>query len=197
MPLCLRESNFAAWDRECPPWPSLLVKAAKVYKSQGEWACGFFCRRICSHSLWPGFSILIHACCLLACLPACLFVILCFVYPFFVYLFWFVLPCSDLSLVLCFVLTFLFCVVVLSCSGYFLLFFVRVLCACSFMLLFFQLFFAVVLYVPLLLLFLWYFSFLFVFAFVFPWFLSFMHVLRNIGPGGPKQCGGSIKGWCL
>ena len=31
-----------AQDRECPPWPSILAKAVKVYKSQVEWACSFF-----------------------------------------------------------------------------------------------------------------------------------------------------------
>ena len=31
-----------AQDWECPPWPSVLVKAVKVYESQVEWACSLF-----------------------------------------------------------------------------------------------------------------------------------------------------------
>ena len=43
MPLRLRESNFAAWDRERPPWPSVFAEGVKVIKSKGGWACAVFC----------------------------------------------------------------------------------------------------------------------------------------------------------
>ena len=78
MPLRLRESNFAAWDRERPPWPSVFAEGVKVIKSKGEWACAVFCGGICPHSLRPGFPHS-HPCplvvclfvCLLACFPVC------------------------------------------------------------------------------------------------------------------------------
>ena len=85
MPSRLWESNFAAWDRERPPWPSVFAEGVKVIKSKGEWACAVFCRRSFPHSLQPGLYILIHACslfvrlfvCLFACLFACLLLVRC------------------------------------------------------------------------------------------------------------------------
>ena len=78
MPLRLRESNFAAWDRERPPWPSVFAEGVKVIKSKGEWACAVFCGGICPHSLRPGVAhshpCLLVVClfvCLLACFPVC------------------------------------------------------------------------------------------------------------------------------
>ena len=41
-PLRLWEGNFAAWGRERPSWPSVLVEGVKVHKSQVEWACSVF-----------------------------------------------------------------------------------------------------------------------------------------------------------
>ena len=79
MPLRLRESNFAAWDRERPPWPSVFAEGVKVIKSKGEWACAVFCGGICPHSLRPGFP---HShpgflvVCLFVCLFACLLALL-------------------------------------------------------------------------------------------------------------------------
>ena len=72
MPLRLRESNFAAWDRERPPWPSVFAEGVKVIKSKGEWACAVFCGGICPHSLRPGFPHS-HPCLLVGCLFVCLF----------------------------------------------------------------------------------------------------------------------------
>ena len=72
MPLRLRESNFAAWDRERPPWPSVFAEGVKVIKSKGEWACAVFCGGICPHSLRPGFPHS-HPCLLVVCLFVCLF----------------------------------------------------------------------------------------------------------------------------
>ena len=74
MPLRLRESNFAAWDRERPPWPSVFAEGVKVIKSKGEWACAVFCGGICLHSLRPGLHshpclLLVCFVCLLVCLP--------------------------------------------------------------------------------------------------------------------------------
>ena len=79
MPLRLRESNFAAWDRERPPWPSVFAEGVKVIKSKGEWACAAFCGGICPHSLRPGFphshpGLLVV--CLFVCLFACLLALL-------------------------------------------------------------------------------------------------------------------------
>ena len=76
MPLRLREGNFGAWDRERPPWPSLLVNVVKVHKSQGEWACAVFAGESAPLSLaWLSiFSSMLVVCllaCLFACLPAC------------------------------------------------------------------------------------------------------------------------------
>ena len=77
MPLRLRESNFAAWDRERPPWPSVLAEGVKVIKSKGEWACAVFCGGVCPHFLRPGVPHS-HPCllvvCLFVCLSVCLFV---------------------------------------------------------------------------------------------------------------------------
>ena len=78
MPLRLRESNFAAWDRERPPWPSVFAEGVKVIKSKGEWACAVFCGGICPHSLRPGFPHS-HPCLLVVCLFVCLLAcLLCF-----------------------------------------------------------------------------------------------------------------------
>ena len=79
MPLRLRESNFAAWDRERPPWPSVFAEGVKVIKSKGEWACAVFCGESAPTLCGLAFHILIHACwlfvclfvCLLACFPLC------------------------------------------------------------------------------------------------------------------------------
>ena len=79
MPLRLRESNFAAWDRERPPWPSVFAEGVKVIKSKGEWACAVFCGGICPHSLRPGFPHS-HPCLLVVCLFVCLFACL-FCFP--------------------------------------------------------------------------------------------------------------------
>ena len=76
MPLRLRESNFAAWDRERPPRPSVFAEGVKVNKSKVEWACAVFCGGICPHSLRPGlrshpcllFVCFVRFVCLLACL---------------------------------------------------------------------------------------------------------------------------------
>ena len=42
MPSRLWESNFTAWDRERPPWPSVFADGVKVIKSKVEWAYPFF-----------------------------------------------------------------------------------------------------------------------------------------------------------
>ena len=78
-PLRLWESDFAAWGRERPAWPSGLVEAVKVHKSQVEWACSVFAdsppplsatRHLYSHPCW------LLACLFLACLFVSLFVCL-------------------------------------------------------------------------------------------------------------------------
>ena len=84
MPLCLREGNFAAWDRERPPWPSVFAEGVKVIKSKVEWACAVFCRKNFPHSLRPGL-LHSHPCwffvclfyCLFACFFACLLLVRC------------------------------------------------------------------------------------------------------------------------
>ena len=81
MPLRLRESNFAAWDRERPPWPSVFAEGVKVIKSKGEWACAVFCGGIGPHSLRPGFPHS-HPCLLVVCLSVCL--LACFAFLFVV-----------------------------------------------------------------------------------------------------------------
>ena len=78
-PLRLWESDFAAWGRERPAWPSGLVEAVKVHKSQVEWACSVFAdsppplsatRHLYSHPCW------LLACLFLDCLFVCLSVLL-------------------------------------------------------------------------------------------------------------------------
>ena len=76
MPLRLRESNFAAWDRERPPWPSVFAEGVKVIKSKGEWACAVFCGESAPTLCGLAFHILIHACWLFVCLSVCLLVFL-------------------------------------------------------------------------------------------------------------------------
>ena len=71
MPSRLWESIFAAWGRERPSWPSVLVEAAKVHKSQVEWACSVFADSLPPLSaIW--LYILIPACCLFV---SCLLVV--------------------------------------------------------------------------------------------------------------------------
>ena len=76
MPSRLWESNFAAWDRERPPWPSVFAEGVKVIKSKGEWACAVFCRRSFPHSLQPGL-LYSHPCLFFVCLFDCLCLIVC------------------------------------------------------------------------------------------------------------------------
>ena len=82
MPSRLSESIFAAWGRERPSWPSVLVEAAKVHKSQVEWACSVFADSPPPLSaIWLLYS---HPCLLFVCfLPACCFFARLFVFlPF-------------------------------------------------------------------------------------------------------------------
>ena len=92
MPSRLWEGNFAAWDRERPPWPSVFAAGVKVNKSKGEWACAVFCRKSFPHSLRPGL-LHSHPCLLFVCLVdrsfACLFAWLLLV------------PCFSVSLIVC------------------------------------------------------------------------------------------------
>ena len=80
MPSRLWEGNFAAWDRERPPWPSVFAEGVKVIKSKVEWACAVFCRRSFPHSLRPGL-LHSHPCsfvvCLTVCLLACFLFVVC------------------------------------------------------------------------------------------------------------------------
>ena len=79
MPSRLWEGIFAAWGRERPSWPSVLVEAVKVHKSQVEWACSGF-----ADSPPPLSAIRLlysHPCVLLVCfLPACCFFVNLFVF---------------------------------------------------------------------------------------------------------------------
>ena len=76
-PLRLWEGNFAAWGRERPSWPSVLVEGVKVHKSQVEWACSVFADSPPPLSAtWLLYS---HPCLLFVrFLPACLSVCLSF-----------------------------------------------------------------------------------------------------------------------
>ena len=120
MPLRLRESNFAAWDRERPPWPSVFAEGVKVIKSKGEWACAVFCGGICPHSLQPGLPhshpCLLVVClfvCLLSCLLACLlcFPVCCSLFVLSVFLF------VQYRLLLLLMMRFFYYFVVVVCGG--------------------------------------------------------------------------------
>ena len=80
-PLRLWEGNFAAWGRERPSWPSVLVEGVKVHKSQVEWACSVFADSPPPLSAtWLLYS---HPCLLLVrFLPACCLFVCLSVFPY-------------------------------------------------------------------------------------------------------------------
>ena len=84
-PLRLWEGNFAAWGRERPSWPSVLVEGVKVHKSQVEWACSVFADSppplsatwlLYSHPCLL-FVRFLPACCLFVCLSVFLYAVDC------------------------------------------------------------------------------------------------------------------------